>query len=348
MDDVSAFSGRPQREKFLWAKDSGELRVESQSAHFEYRFPAASGYSFLWPDITDFFSHWGLRLWVGTVDIKSYFEGHLPEFTAITTAKRILGKEPNPLDTVYYPKLLYQQDPTGENSHTPITVYHNSVTDKFYVTKGYKKITTCQLSKVSLHPIILSTSQASCPIDGMTPIHTDQELYNWIEKNTTVALDVPKIGLEFRNYGNGQHPLVPVIHWLDLNETVGKRLGWAEWEKTDTELWDQLPRLVLVTKPPGTDKLNRYNEYFNYRWTNQKTIDVAAARANMDDTMCATVFAPDTMTGRQLTNALVWFSTDADRNIVGAVVADDCAIVYNNNSDLIINMPPGFIKKRDQ
>jgi subtilisin family serine protease len=100
--------------------------------------------------------------------------------------------------------------------------------------------------------------------------------------------------------------------------------------------------------PPGPEKHTRYNEHFNYQWTNQKTIDVATVRATMDNTMCATVFAPTNVIGRQLTNALVWFSTDADCNIVGAVVADDYAIVYNNNSDLIINFPPGFLEKKDE
>jgi len=236
----------------------------------------------------------------------------------------------------------------GENYHTPIGVYHNMHTNQFHVTKGYKKITACQLSNRTSHPVILTSMKNKCPLPGMALIEKDEELYNWMQSNTPEILSKPTIAIEFRNFNSGLHPLVPVIHWLDINDTAGLRPLWDKWFEFDCNHWANIPRLVLVTKPPGATPSTRYNEYFTYRWTNQKIIDVDKVRANMDETMCATVFAPTTVIGRQLTNALVWFSTDADRNIVGAVVADDYAIVYNNNSDLMINFPPGFLEKIDE
>jgi hypothetical protein len=137
-----------------------------------------------------------------------------------------------------------------------------------------------------------------------------------------------------------------VIHWLDINEDAGQRPDWTIWKTADIELWKDQPRLVLVTKPPLPRGTAKPSKYFKYQWINQTYIDVATARACMDNTMCATIFAPDGEITRQLTDALVWLSTDADCNVVGAVVAEDCAIVYNNNSDLIINMPPGLIEKK--
>jgi len=347
MDD-SPSSGRPQREKILTSQHKGEMRVESESTVFEFRFPSSSSYSFTWPDLTDFFSRWGLKIWVGTVDLKLIHSMHLAEFSAVMATNRVLGGEGNPLSTIYYPKVIYKEDPLGENYHTPVAVYHNMHTNQFHVTKGYKKLTACQLSNRTLHPVILTSMKNKCPLPGMTLIEKDEELRNWMQSNTSNILSSPTISMEFRNFGSGLHPMVPVIHWLDINDNAGQRPQWNDWLEFDCKLWKHQPRLVLVTTLPGAEKHTKYNEYFNYRWTDQKTIDVAAARACMDDSVCATVFAPSTVIGRQLTNALVWFSTDADRNIVGAVVAEDYAIVYNNDSDLIINMPPGFLEKRDE
>jgi hypothetical protein len=319
------------------------LRLKSESSVFRFRVPTDS----TWPDLTEFFSRWGLRIWVGTVDIGSFYNGHLPELTTVMTTNRVLGGQMNHLSAMYYPKVIYNQDPQGKNYHTPIAVYHNMHNNQFYVTKGYKKITACQLSGRTSHPVILSSMKNQCPLPGMKLIEKDHELYEWMQSNTSNILNNPTISLEFKDFGSGLHSMVPVIHWLDINKEAGSRPNWDDWFDADCKLWAHMPRLVLVTKMSGPTKLTKYNEYFSYQWTSQQTIDIAAARASMGSAVCAMVFAPDTVTGRQLTNALVWFSTDADRRIVGAVVAEDYAIVYNNDSDLIINFPPGFVNKRN-
>ena len=84
--------------------------------------------------------------------------------------------------------------------------------------------------------------------------------------------------------------MVPVIHWLDINEDAGQRPDWTAWKTADIELWKDQPRLVLVTKPPSRGAW-KPSEYFSYCWTNQTYVDVATARANMDHTVCATIFA---------------------------------------------------------
>lgn len=337
MEPISGINGRPHprgREK------TNDLIVETPSNLINIKFRSSQSYQFLWPDVTVFFNMLGWKIYAGQLS-SSLLQAKSKTLWPLKVAGDIvLGASELTPAIVYHPKLLYYNDPLGKCFHTPVVAtYINGV---FYIDKGYKKLTACSLADISNVPCFV-LSQTGIKINGLTEIFGDQEFYDYL-RSISDAVDTPSVGIEFRQHV-GQ-VLVPVIHWLDINEKASQRPIWDEWKTVDIELWKDQPRLVLVTKPPMETSHSKPSEHFKYQWTNQFYIDVATARANMNNTVCATIFASTGEITRQLTDALVWLSTDADRNIVGAVVAEDCAIVYNNNSDLIIKMPPGLIEKR--
>jgi len=338
MEPISGTAGRPHPRDRQKTKD---LIVETPSNLINIKFRSSQSYQFLWPDVTVFFNMLGWKIYAGTIDCNLLQEKSKTLWPLKVASDIVLGDSDLTPSIVYHPKLLYYNNPTGESFHTPVVATH--INGTFYINKGYKKLTACSLANISSVPCFV-LSQTGFKIDGLTEIFSDREFYDYL-RSISDAVDTPSVGIEFRRHV-GQ-VLVPVIHWVDINNQVSHRPLWDKWKTVDIELWKDQPRLVLVTKPP-VGSHSKPNKHFNYQWTNQIYIDVATARACMDNTMCATIFASDGETTRQLTDALVWLSTDADCNIVGAVVAEDCAIVYNNNSDLIINMPPGLIEKKDK
>jgi hypothetical protein len=336
MEPISGMGGRPHpRDR----KKTNDLIVETPSNLINIKFRSSQSYQFLWPDVTVFFNMLGWKIYAGQIN-SNLLQTKAKTLWALKVASDIILGDSNRTPAIsYHAKKLYFEDPTGKSFHTPVVATH--INGVFYIDKGYKKLTACSLANVTSVPCFVLT-QTGIKIDGLTEIFGDQEFYNYL-RSVSDAVDTPSVGIEFRQHV-GQ-VLVPVIHWLDINDDASQRPEWNDWKTADIKLWKDRPRLVLVTKPPSRGAWTP-SEHFSYRWTNQTYVDVATARANMDHTVCATIFASTGETSCQLTNALVWLSTDADRNIVGAVVAEDCAIVYNNNSDLIINMPPGLIEKR--
>ena len=337
MEPISGIGGRPHpRDR----KKTNDLIVETPSNLINIKFRSSQSYQFLWPDVTVFFNMLGWKIYAGQLNSNLLQTKSKTLWPLKVAGDMVLGASELTPAIVYHPKLLYYNDPMGKCFHTPVVATH--INDVFYINKGYKKLTACSLANVASVPCFV-LSQTGIKIDGLTEIFGDQEFYDYL-RSISNAVDTPSVGIEFRQHV-GQ-VLVPVIHWLDINEEASQRPDWNKWKTADIELWKDQPRLVLVTKPSAEPLYNKPNEHFKYQWTNQCYIDVATARANMNSTVCATIFASTGEVTRQLTDALIWLSTDADRNIVGAVVAEDCAIVYNNNSDLIINMPPGLIEKR--
>lgn len=337
MEPISGITGRPHPRG---RKKTNDLVVETPSNLINIKFRSSQSYQFLWPDVTVFFSMLGWKIYAGTID-SNLLQGKSKTLWPLKVASDIVLGDSNLTPAIpYHSKKLYFEDPAGKSFHTPVVATH--INGMFYINKGYKKLTACSLADVSSVPCFVLT-QTGFKIDGLTEIFGDQEFYDYL-RSISNAVDTPSVGIEFRRHV-GQ-VLVPVIHWLDINEDAGQRPDWTIWKTADIELWKDQPRLVLVTKPPLTRGTAKPSKYFKYQWINQTYIDVATARACMDHTVCATIFAPDGEITRQLTDALVWLSTDADCNVVGAVVAQDCAIVYNNSSDLIINMPPGLIEKK--
>jgi hypothetical protein len=338
MDPISGITGRTHpRDR----QKTNDLIVETPSNLINIKFRSSQSYQFLWPDVTVFFNMLGWKIYAGIVDSNLLQEKSKTLWPLKVAGDIVLGTSELTPAIPYHSKKLYFEDPTGKSFHTPVIATH--INGVFYIDKGYKKLTACSLADVTDVPCFVIT-QSGITIDGLTEIFSDQEFYDYL-RSISDAVDTPSVGIEFRRHV-GQI-LVPVIHWLDINEDASQRPDWSACKKADIELWKDRPRLVLVTKPPVGNH-SKPNEHFKYQWTNQTYIDVATARACMDDTMCATIFASDGEITRQLTDALVWLSTDADCNVVGAVVAQDCAIVYNNSSDLIINMPPGLIEKKDK
>lgn len=337
MEPISEITGRPHPRG---RKKTNDLIVETPSNLINIKFRSSQSYQFLWPDVTVFFNMLGWKIYAGTIDSNLLQSKYKTLWPLKVASDIVLGDSKLTPAIPYHSKKLYFEDPTGKSFHTPVVATH--INGRFYIDKGYKKLTACLLANVTSVPCFVLT-QTGIKIDGLTEIFGDQEFYDYL-RSISNAVDTPSVGIEFRCHV-GQ-VLVPVIHWLDINEDAGQRPDWTIWKTADIELWKDQPRLVLVTKPPLPRGTAKPSKYFKYQWINQTYIDVATARACMDNTMCATIFAPDGEITRQLTDALVWLSTDADCNVVGAVVAEDCAIVYNNNSDLIINMPPGLIEKK--
>jgi hypothetical protein len=177
--------------------------------------------------------------------------------------------------------------------------------------------------------------------DEFVEITNDQKFYDYLCEVGGNTVSNPTVGIEFRQFVGTD--LVPVIHWLDVSDTTADRPDFSQWLKIDRAVWANQPRLVQITAPV---EFSKFNAYFSYQFAGHGYVDIATARAKMNKNMCATIFAPTKHITAQLTHALVWLSTDAGCRPVGAVVAEDCAIVYNNNSDLIINMPPGLIEKK--
>ena len=309
------------------------LVLKTPSNLIDVKFRYNDSAEFLWPDVTVFFNLLGWKIYSGQLSVDVLQEKSKTLWPLKVASDIVLGTSDLNPSIVYHPKVLYFNNLIGELFHTPVVATH--INGVFYVDKGYKKLTSCSLANITSVPCFV-ISQA--PVGNLTEVSNDQEFYDYL-CSISGAVDMPSVGIEFRQHV--RQSLDPVIHWLDINKQIANRPNWNLWKNIDIELWKDRPRLVLVTQIS-----NNYSKHFNYQVIDQTYVDVATARACMDKTVCATIFSADNKITCQLTNALVWLATDADRNIVGAVVAEDCAIVYNNNSDLIIKMPPGLIEKR--
>jgi hypothetical protein len=333
---ISGTIGRPHpRDR----QKTNDLIVETPSNLINIKFRSSQSYQFLWPDVTVFFNMLGWKIYAGTID-SNLLQKKSKTLLPLKVANDIvLGDSKLSLAIPYHAKKLYFEDPTGKSFHTPVIATH--INGMFYVDKGYKKLTACSLSNVTSVPCFVLT-QTVLQINGLTEIFSDQEFYDYL-CSISNKVDTPSVGIEFRQYV-GQ-ALVPVIHWLDINKNTGQRPDWNAWKTADIELWRNQPRLVQITAPVDPVEFSNFNTHFSYQFAGHAYVDVATARDKMNKKMCATIFAPTKEITAQLAHALVWLSTDTDCNPVGAVVAEDCAIVYNNNSNLIINMPPGLIEK---
>ena len=307
------------------------------------------------PDVTEFLRAFGLRTFVGWIGLhddtnipdmsyslfsrlNEYFVGNTDPESPWATRKTV----PHGLVTAYYTKHVYWGDPSGESWHTPLTGFYSSDADKFYITKGWNKIMAARLGRIQKLPIIASAYQKLSPRSNMRKIKNDQDLrsfVNEVAKNQPV--ESPMIGFDFLKFEN--QISVPVIHYLDINQKEAERPEFPGMFANDQRIWKRwYPGRLVVS-----DVLPSATVGYDHKKLTGVHPDIEHIRAAMPESAVAYICAdrdPDICA--RLTEALVWLSSDQHGHKVGEVRSADgrYRIVYNNNCNDCLIMPPGLYK----
>jgi hypothetical protein len=304
------------------------------------------------PDAVEMFDAFGIKLfsgWIDTTDLVDHItvDSLFSTINQFITEKSHLDageyydrnqKEQEQIERAYYTKTIYWGDPTGRSWHTPIFGIHQN--RGFVVFKGLNKILAAKLGKVKRLPILAGAFQKDPPFPEMTKIKTDQQMLDFFSLLSNGQVRDPELGLEFR-YSNGS--LIPILHWINISPEAAARpdtkipflkdcKNWKEFYFNRVVLSDMLPSVGI----PGFNhqifpgKLNNRDHIRQYMTKGT----VAYIYCDGDSEMCA-----------RLSRALVWLSSDESGSLVGELMSEDkrYRIVFNNNSDLKLTIPPGIL-----
>lgn len=305
------------------------------------------------PDVVEFFHAFGINLFVGWVDISDIIYPNMHDAMFAELNDYIVNKKnatfgwknpsfiPTGFKSAYFAKKIYWEDPSGESWHTPITALYSAKDDKFSITKGVKKVLSAKLAGISRLPIIASSYDKSAPRPGLHKAKSDETLFDFINGLSKGRVDSPLIGIDFSVIR--QQECTPVIHWIDVNKTAQERPAYKEMFRNDQTVWSKYSHRLVVSDVLPSQNMVGYDHkkltgvHPNIRHIREAMPKQAVAYicANRDADICS-----------RLAEALVWLSTDAEMNEVGEVRSPDARyrIVYNNTSNHVITMPPGFYK----
>jgi hypothetical protein len=306
------------------------------------------------PDVTEFFRLFGLRLFAGWIDRSdsqcpdmsySLFR-HLNQYF-VRDRDPVSPWEagipvPHGLVTAYYTKEVYWADPTGESWHTPLTAHFIKDHDKFFITKGWNKIMAAELAGINKLPVISSCHDKFIPRPGMKIIKNDSMLRDFVDVISKNQAHDPEIGIDFLRFDT--QTSLPVIHYLDITRQAAERPGFPGMFSNDQRIWKRwYPGRLVVSDVLPTDNDIGYD----HKKLTGVHPDLEHIRRAMPPEAVAYICSdrnPDICA--RLTEALVWLSSDRHGHKVGEVRSIDgrYRIVYNNNCDDLLIMPPGLYK----
>lgn len=331
-------------ENFRTPTRSGALWAQWQPA--ESQIP--------WPDMVDFFGRFGLKIFVGVVDYRAIVaRGHkIPDavYSTFHTLNDIVIRSDSYniadakklLSGAYFSKLIYHEDPTGRKWHTPMVFHYDGTTQKFYQTKGYKKLTVLGIADIHMTPIIVVSDQKTLPVDGFHKIKQDQALVDFLQQVSGGICNEPTFGLEFHDYGQG---LVPFLHKITLNPDTGKRIAYGPLYQADLKNWARYRDKKILTDVP-VDRILEEKYYPREMFETQElTTDIKTVEPKFRKHMAAVIARGNPQILSRLLNAMVWLSSDAQGQAIRACFSQDrrYGIIFNNQSTLEIQLPAGII-----
>lgn len=308
-----------------------------------------------WPDITEFFGRFDLKIFVGVVDIEQLAaHAHkLPDTVGSTfgNLNKILFEHASIertelkklLSPTYFSKIIYHEDPTGKKWHTPMVFHFDNATQKFYQSKGYKKLTVLNLAGIKYAPVIVISDSKVLPVDGLRKAKQDQAIFDFLQETSGGICEEPTFGLEFWDFGQG---LVPFLHKITVNPSTGERAEYTKLYYKDVKLWARYRDKKILTDVP--QKRLYHDKYYPKELfeTCELTSDLAATRAKFNRDISIAVMArrnPNALL--RLVNALTWLSSDGEGQPIGAWFSQDrrYGVVFNNDSDIVLELPPGLL-----
>ena len=308
-----------------------------------------------WPDITEFFGRFGLRIFVGVVDhrqivahahklpntVDSTF-GNLNDliFNHSTIDRLELKKH---LPAAYFSKIIYHEDPTGRKWHTPMVFHFDSATQKFYQTKGFKKLTVLNLAGITETPVIVVSDSKNLPVDGLWKAKQDQVLFDFLQEVSGGICQEPTFGLEFWDFGQG---LVPFLHKITVNPSTGDRADYLRLYHSDIKLWNRYIGKKILTDVPQPKIYHDRHYHRGLFETHELALDLAQTRHKFNkDTAAAIISQRNPKILLKLVNAMVWLSTDPQGRPIGAWFSRDhrYGVIFNNQSDVVMELPPGLL-----
>lgn len=309
-----------------------------------------------WPDITDFFGRFGLKFFTGVVEYQQILDlapkVPNPVISTFHHLNNIIYNHAsfdNPqrksmYPAAYFSKMIYHEDPTGRQWHTPMVFHYDNATGKFYQTKGYKKLTALKLADLKTTPVLIVSDSKNVPLNDIRKAKTDQALRDFLQETSGGICQEPTFGIEFWDYGQG---LVPFLHKITLNPGTGERADYGQLYHADLKNWARFENKkisvdVELEKMPAIKfyPQNRF-EYHPARF------DINAVRQRMGNKGLATVIAQgDPAKAALLISALIWLSSNSHGQPVGAWMSRDrrIGVIFNNDSNLVLELPPGLAK----
>lgn len=331
-------------ENFRTPTESGVLWAQWQPA--ESQIP--------WPDMVDFFGRFGLKIFVGVVDYREiiarghkipdavYSTFHTLNDIVINHASYDISDAKKLLSGAYFSKLIYHEDPTGRRWHTPMVFHYDNATQKFYQTKGYKKLTVLGIANIHITPVIVISDQKTLPVDGFRKIKQDQALVDFLQEVSGGICHEPTFGLEFHDYGQG---LVPFLHKITLNPDTGKRIAYGPLYQADLKTWARYSDKKILVDVPVDQMLNE--KYYPREMFETQPLDtnVPSTQTKFRKHMAAIVARGNPRVLSNLLNALVWLSADAQGQAIRAWFSQDrrYGVIFNNDSPIEMQLPPGII-----
>lgn len=307
-----------------------------------------------WPDMVDFFGRFGLRIFVGTADyrrIVAQSDG-VPNavYSTFHTLNDIVHRSetytPEQVKKIlpgaYFSKLIYHEDPTGKKWHTPMVFHYDGITEKFYQTKGYKKLTALGIAEIHQTPVIVISDQKTLPIEGLWKVKHDQALVDFLQQVSGGVCQEPTFGLEFHDYGQG---LVPFLHKITLNPSTGTRTAYGPLYQQDLKTWSRYKDKKIIVDVP-LEKVQDQKYYpIEYLETQELDTNIRSIQPLFRKHSAAVVARGNPQILSRLLNALVWLSTEAQGQPVRAWFSRDrrYGVVFNNDSPIELQLPPGII-----
>ena len=330
------------------------FRTVTQSQHLWVMWQPAD-HNTPWPDMVDFFGRFGLKIFVGTVDIQQLTaHAHkLPDTVGSTfgNLNKIIFEHAaiartelkSLLSPTYFSKIIYHEDPTGKKWHTPMVFHYDAATQKFYQTKGYKKLTVLNLAGIRHAPVIVISDSKNLPVDGLRKAKQDQAIFEFLQEVSGGICEEPTFGLEFWDFGQG---LVPFLHKITVNPGTSERAEYIKLYYQDVKLWNRYIGKKILTDVP--QKRLYHDKYYSRELfeTCELDADLAATRAKFNRNIAAAVMArrnPNALLS--LINAMTWLSSDGQGQPIGAWFSQDrrYGVVFNNDSDIVLELPPGLL-----
>jgi hypothetical protein len=306
------------------------------------------------PDVVDFFSAFGVKLFSASVDIDCILEQPIYDLVFQPVNQIILesiavdtkSTEAKKIITGYYTKCIYWEDPSGQSWHTPIYVMDDENDQKFSLIKGINKVLAAKLAGLKSLPALIGSQQKKSSIEHGKEIKSDRNLVDFLIATSNNRVQDPEIGIEFRTTHN-ECP-IPVIHWITVFPEAAERVDidilWAK----DLELWKNFyhSRVVFSDVFPSVR-----THGLDYEIPPIKLHTVDQVRRFMPHGSVAYIDSDgDSEICSRLSQALVWLSSDRFGNAVGTAVSHDgrYRVVFNNTSDLTVIIPPGIVDLRCQ
>jgi hypothetical protein len=309
------------------------------------------------PDVTEFFRLFGLRIFAGWINRHDYVQSSADSMSEMlfNTLNQSFVRDRDPISPweagipipyglimAYYTKHVYWPDPTGDSWHTPLTAHYVKSRDVFFITKGWNKIMAAQLAHIDKLPIITTCRDKYISRPGLKIIKSDSMLRDFIDLVSKNQAHEPDIGIDFGNVGDER--FFPMMHYIDITPQEGKRPEWAGMFSNDQRIWKRwYPGRLVVSDVLPTDNDIGYD----HKKLTGVHPDLEHIRRAMPPEAVAYICSdrnPDICA--RLTEALVWLSSDQHGHKVGEVRSIDgrYRIVYNNNCDDLLIMPPGLYK----